>query len=271
VNPSRARALDLRRFFDLTLVLAITEFKLRYFGNVLGYFWTLAKPVVLFGVLYVAFTEFVHFGKGISHYPEYLLAAIVLFTYFQEATTKSVTSLVDNESLIRKIPMPLMAIPLSISLDAAFNLGLNLIAVLVFVLAGGVQVGFSWLALPALVAVLVVFSTATGALLANLFVLFRDVRQIWEVVVQLAFWATPIVYTISFVHSDFLRHLIMASPLAAIVVQMRHSLIDHSAPSAAAAAGGVVWLLIPAAIVLGMVGLSIYLHKRVAPSIAERL
>jgi ABC-2 type transport system permease protein len=267
----RAKTIDLRRFWDLTMVLATTEFKLRYFGNVLGYFWTLAKPLVLFGVLYVAFTEFVHFGRGISHYPEYLLAAIVLFTYFQEATTKAVTSLVDNESLIRKIPMPLMAIPLSVSLDAAFNLALNLVAVVVFLIAGGVQFGASWLVLPALVAVLIVFSTATGALLANLFVVFRDIRQIWEVVAQLAFWATPIVYTINFVHSDFLRHLIMASPLSAIVVQMRHSVIDHTAPSAAAASGGVVWLLIPIGIVVGMLVLSVYLHRRTASRIAERL
>ena len=263
-------AAGLRRFVDLTVVLAITEFKLRYFGNVLGYFWTLGKPLVLFGVLYVAFTEFVKFGNGIPHYAAYLITAIVLYTYFADATTKAVTSLLENQSLIRKLPMPLIVIPLSVSLDAAFTLCLNLVAVLIFVAASGVQFGPSWLVLPALVAVLLVFSTAIGALLANLFVVFRDMRPIWEVVAQLAFWATPIVYTITFV-PESLRKLMMANPLAVVMVQMRHSLIDHSAPSASAAAGGVVWLLIPAAIVVGTLVLSVVLHRRIAPIIAERL
>lgn len=259
-----------RRFFELTAILAITQFKLRYYGNVLGYFWTLAKPLLLFGVLYVAFTEFVRFGGGIEHYAAYLITAIVLFTYFSETTIDCVTCLVDKEQLVRKIPMPLLAIPLSMSLDAAITLLLNLIAVLAFIAVSGVEITWRWLELPLIVGVLVVLSTATGALLANLYVFFRDTRPIWEVMAQLFFWATPVIYVIANVPAN-LHHLVMLNPLAVLMTEMRHALIDPSAPSAASAAGGSIWLVPPALIVLGVLGLSIAMHRRVAPRIAEQV
>ncbi len=258
-----------RRFLDLTVTLAVTRFKLRYFGNALGYFWTLAKPLLLFGVLYVAFTKVLRFGGAIPHYPAYLITAIVLFSYFQEATISSVTSLVDQASLVRKIPMPLMAIPLSLSLHSAFNLALNLIAALVFVLASGVAVSWTWLELPLLVIVLVTFTTAVAALIANLYVQFRDMAPIWEVISQLLFWGTPVVYTIDFVHGEVARRLMMCNPLAVIETQMRHALIDPSAPSAAEAIGGAAWLLVPAGVVIGLLALSVRLHRRIGPRIAE--
>jgi ABC-2 type transport system permease protein len=261
--------LERRRFTELTLTLAITRFKLRYFGNVLGYFWTLAKPLLLFGVLYLAFTEIIRFGGSIAHYPAYLITAIVLFTYFQEATGGAVSSLVDNSSLVQKIPMPLLAIPLSISLNAAFNLALNLIAVMVFVIASGVEVRWSWLELPALLAVLIVLSTAVATILAYLYVRFRDMGPIWEVISQLLFWGTPVVYTIDFVRNDLLRHVMMMNPLAVIETEMRHAVIDSSAPTAATAIGGAAWLLVPTGIVAAIVGLSVLLHRRAAPRIAE--
>jgi ABC-2 type transport system permease protein len=268
--PPAGRIEGRRRFFELTVILAITQFKLRYFGNVLGYFWTLAKPLMLFGVLYVAFTEFLRFGSDIPHYAAYLITAIVLFTYFQESTINSVTCLVDKEPLIRKIPMPLLVIPLSISLDAAITLALNLVAVLVFVVASGVDITWRWLEMPLIVGALVLLTTATGALVANLYVFFRDVKPIWEVFAQLLFWATPVIYTISFV-PEGLQRVFMLNPLAVLMTQMRHALIDPSAPSAATAIGGYGWLMIPGAIVIGVLALSLYLHRRTAPRIAEQV
>jgi ABC-2 type transport system permease protein len=262
-----------RRFIELTVILAITQFKLRYYGNVLGYFWTLAKPLLLFGVLYVAFTEIVRFGGGIENYAAYLITAIVLFNYFSEATRDCVTALVDKEGLIRKIPMPLLAIPLSISLDAAITLLLNLVPVLAYVAISPVDVTWRWLELPLIVGVLILFSTATGALLANLYVFFRDVKPIWEVTSQLLFWASPVIYTITTVQvrNEDVAQLMMLNPIAVLMTEMRHSLIDPSAPTAADAAGGAAWLLVPAAIVLGVLVLSIVMHKRTTPRIAEQV
>ena len=130
---------DLRRFAGLTFMLAATDFKLRFFGSALGYVWTLMRPLLLFGVLYFVFTEVVRFGGGVKHYPVYLLTSIVLFTYFSETTSRGVTSLVDRENLLRKMRFPRLVIPLSVALHSLFNLGLNLIAVFVFVLGSGIE------------------------------------------------------------------------------------------------------------------------------------
>ena len=120
-------------------MLAVTDFKLRFFGSALGYVWTLMRPLLLFGVLYFVFTEVVRFGGDIKHYPVYLLTSIVLFTYFSETTSRGVTSLVERENLLRKMRFPRLVIPLSVALHALFNLGLNMIVVFVFVLGSGIE------------------------------------------------------------------------------------------------------------------------------------
>ena len=112
-----------------TITLAATEFKLRFFGSVLGYLWQLVRPLLLFGVLYIVFTQFVKIGGPVAFYPVVLLANIVLYTFFSEGTS-AVNSVVQRENLVRKIQFPRMAIPVSVVLTAAFNLTLNLLVVL---------------------------------------------------------------------------------------------------------------------------------------------
>lgn len=261
---------ELRRIWGLTTTLAVSEFKARYFGSVFGYLWTLAKPLMLFGVLYVAFTHFIRFGGGIEHYPAYLLMAIVLWTFFAETTGTAVGSLVAHEALIRKMPVPLIVIPLSIVMTASINLGLNLLAVFGFVLANDVEVTWRWIEFPLLVAALVVFSTAVSALVANLYVPFRDMKPIWEVVLQVGFWGTPIIYTFEAIPDSVDRYM-MWNPLATIMTQMRHAVIDPEAPSAIEAIGGVGWLAVPFGIGVVILVASLWLHRRVTPRLAERL
>ncbi len=191
---------DLRRFWSLTFTLARTEFKLRFFGSVLGYVWSLVRPLLFFGVLYVFFTEVGHVNDGSAagekHYGAQLLASIVLCQFFVEATTGAVRSVVDRENLLRKIHFPRLVIPLSVVLLALFNLALNLIVVLIFALAEGVTPMLSWLELPLIVGALVVCTTGVAMLLAALFVHFRDIQPIWEVIQQILFYASPVIISI---------------------------------------------------------------------------
>ena len=145
---------DFRRFTYLTATLAITEFKLRFFGSFLGYLWQLLRPLLLFGVLYLVFTEFVKIGGRVDFYPVVLLTNIVLFTFFSEATSGSVASVLDRENLVRKIHFPRLAIPVSVVVRAAMNLSLNLIVVLIFALASGVTPTIRWLEIIPLIAIL---------------------------------------------------------------------------------------------------------------------
>jgi ABC-2 type transport system permease protein len=260
-----------RRFVYLAVTLAVTEFKLRFFGSVLGYLWQLVRPLMLFGVLYFVFTEFVKIGGSVPHYPVVLLANVVLYTFFADGTG-AVNSMVDREGLVRKIQFPRMAVPVSVVLTASFNLVLNLLVVLGFALVTGVDPRWSWLEAPVLVALLAVFVVGLAMLLSALYVRFRDVKPIWEVVLQVAFYATPVIYAIETIDvSEKVREAIMLSPLAAILQQFRHAVIDPGAPSAAAAAGGSGRLLIPAALLFGIAALGYWYFNREAPRMAEDL
>lgn len=264
--PDRDRV---KRFVRLVYTLGVTEWKLRFFNSVLGYVWTLARPLMFFAVLYVVFSQIAKVGDAIKHYPAYLLTAIVLFTFFAEATGNAVQSLVDREALLRKIRFPRSVVPLSVCLTALFNLGMNLIAVTVFLLLNGLYPSFRWLELPAFVLALALLACGLALLLSALFVRFRDIAPIWEVVSQMIFYGSPIFYTVS-QYGSFAREMSL-TPFVAILTQMRHALIDPSAPSAADAAGGMVYLLIPCAIIGAIFLLGVWVFHRASPNLAENL
>jgi len=261
---------DARRFWNLTYTLAATDFKLRFFGSALGYFWTLARPLLLFGVLYFVFTEVVKFGEDVKHYPVYLLTSMVLFGYFSETTAKSVTALVDRENLLRKIHFPRMVIPMSVALTALFNLGMNFIAVLIFAFASGITPTLDWLQIPVLVVMLVLLSTGVAMLLSALYVRYRDVEPIWEVALQMLFYASPILYVVTLL-PDSVEKALLSSPIATVLTQMRHAFIDQDAPTAATLLGGNLRLAIPLAIVAAIFAIGLWVFTREAPRIAENL
>jgi len=262
---------DPKRFAALTLHLAAMEFKLRFFGSALGYLWQLVRPLLLFGVLYVVFTHFVRLNEGVSYFPAVLLSGIVLYTFFSDATSLAVTSVVDRENLVRKIQFPRLVVPLSVIGTGLFNLAANLLAVVVFILATGVNPRVTWLLAIPLVAVLILFAVGIASLLSALYPRFRDLRPIWEVVTQILFYASPILYAIEVVPDRTFQKLIMLNPIGAVLQEFRHVVIDPTAPSAADAAGSTALLLVPAAIVLGTLVLGLWVFAREAPRIAEEL
>lgn len=261
---------DLRRFVNLTFTLARTEFKLRYFGSVLGYMWSLVRPLLFFGVLYLVFTEVFKLGKSIPHYPVYLLTSIMLWTLFVETTGGCVQCLVAREALLRKVRFPRLVIPLSVALTALFNLAINSVVIVGFALASGVAPRWSWLELPFLVALMAILAIGTGMLLSILYVRFRDIQPIWDVTTQVLFYCSPIIYTAAKYPTNVVR-LAMCNPIAAILTQMLHAFIDPNEHSAAVVIGGAVRLLIPLGIIVGMFALGLWFFNREAPRIAENL
>ena len=262
---------DLRRFAALTTSLAVMEFKVRYFGSALGYLWQLVRPLLLFGVLYLVFSVFVKFNAGVAYFPAVLLTGIVLYTFLSDATSNAVTSVLDRENLVRKIQFPRVVVPLAAVLTAFFNLLTNLVAVFVFVLAAGVRPTWTWLLFPVLVLILGLMAVGVSMLLSALYVRFRDVQPIWEVLLQVLFYGSPILYAIEVVPSETARQAIMLNPLAALIQQVRHWLIDPSAPSAAEAIGGAERLLAPGGIAAAACLLGVWYFTRAAPRIAEEL
>ena len=275
VRGPSALGSDPRRFFQLTLTLAITDFKLKFFDSVLGYLWQLMKPLLLFGVLYVVFVQWVRLGgESVAHYPVVLLTGLVTYMFFAAATGGCVRAVLNREALVRKIEFPRLVIPLTVVLVASFDLLLNFVAVFVFVLANGVEPRLSWLELPLLLLAVGVLATGCGMLVSALFVRYRDVEPIWEVFLQMLFYGSPILYPIELVADhggEDVQQAMMLNPLAAILQQMRHAVIDPGAMSAAEAAGGWQWLLVPAGIIVGVFALGFWVFNREAPRIAEEL
>ena len=261
---------DLRRLASVTTTLAVTELKLHYLDSALGYLWAVMRPMLLFLVLYSVFNNVAALGRGVEHYGIYLLSAVVLWTYFTETTGGSVTSLARNEGLLRKMRFPRLAIPLSISAKSMINLGANSLVVLVFVFASGIEPRWSWLELPALAALLAVLATGTGMLLSAAYIRYRDTSQVWALAQQLLFFGSPIIYTAGR-YPEEVQHVLSASPIAVIFTQMRHALIDPSAPTAAESVGGAIWLLIPFAVIVASLAGGLWFFSREAPRVAERV
>jgi ABC-2 type transport system permease protein len=278
IKGPRALTNDWSRFWHLTYNIARNEFKLRFFGSVLGYLWQLMRPLLLFGVLYVFFTKVAHVNSsnlpGQKHYGAQLLGSIVLFTFFGEATGGAVQSVVARENLVRKIQFPRMVIPLSIVLLALFNLALNLVVVLLFALLEGVHPMLSWLELPLIVAMLAVFATGIAMLLSALYVSLRDIQPIWEVVSQILFYCSPVIISVATVRAKLSTtslHIYMLNPLAVVFQQFRHSMITHETLSAGQALGGWSALVAPVAIVVAVFALGFWVFNRSAPLVAENL
>jgi ABC-2 type transport system permease protein len=259
-----------RRFFELLLLIAVTEFKKTYFGTALGYVWSLIRPLMLFAVLLFVFTQIFRLGSDVPHYPVLLLFNVVLFTFFSEATSASVLSVVNQESVVRKTQFPRLVIPLAVVLTGLFNLGLNMIAVFIFILASGISPMWSWLLLPMVLLLLTALTTAASMLLSSLYVRFRDVQIIWSVLVTVLFYATPLLYPLEIVPARF-RDFLFLNPLTPVFVQARHWIIDPSAPNAVTAAGGWLELLPSIAIFAAICGSAIVVFNRAAPRIAEEL
>jgi ABC-2 type transport system permease protein len=259
-----------RRFFSLLWLMSSTEFKRTYFGTVLGYVWSLVRPLMLFAVLLFVFTQIFRIGSNVPNYPVLLLLGIVLYSFFQEASNSAVTSVVSQEAIVRKTQFPRLVIPISVVVTSSFNLLLNLLIVFAFILAWGVDPTWTWLLFPIPLLLLFAFATGISMMLSALYVRFRDVAIIWSVLATVLFYGTPILYPIGIVPEDY-RSIIMMNPLAPIFEQVRVWILDPNAPTAVEAAGSVAALLPAIAIFVAVCCLGVWTFAREAPRIAEGL
>jgi ABC-2 type transport system permease protein len=256
---------------DLLYLMASTEFKRTYFNTALGYVWSVGRPLMLFGVLLVVFSEGLKLGSLVPHYPVLLLLNIVLFAFFQEATGTAVTSIVSAEAIVRKTQFPRLVIPLSVVCTALINVLLNLVVVFVFILGFGISPRWTWLLFPVLLGGLVIFSTAIAMILSSLYPRYRDLGIIWTVASTALFYASPVIYVLDRFHSHTLRVVMSANPITPILEAARKWIIDPSAHGPAAQLGSYTWLLIPAAIYVVTCVAAVLVFRREAPRIAESL
>lgn len=209
--------------------LVITDFKLRYQGSVLGYLWSLLKPMMMFGVLFVVFTYIIPTGKDVPHFPAYLLLGIVIWTFFVEATNMGLGSIVGRGDMIRKVSISKVSIVTASVLSACVNFVLNMLVVVIFMVVNGADVNWFLvpIAVPILLIELLILTFGIALMLSALYVKFRDFAPIWEIILQVMFYATPIIYplTLAYNASPKIAQILSLNPLAQIMQDFREILI----------------------------------------------
>jgi ABC-2 type transport system permease protein len=270
--PAATTSRRLRHPLRILLVVAATEYKLKYAGSGLGYVWSVIKPLALFTLLYLVFGRIFKLGNISEYYALGLLIGIVLFTFFADATSLGMTSVVANESLVRRLAFPRAIIPASATVTAAITFGVNAVVVAGFIAWKGITPQLDWLLIPVLLLELYVFVLGVAFVLSTLYVFFRDVGQVWELGLQLFFYASPIIYPIGFL-PPWARDLAFLNPFTQVLQDVRALVLYPDTPSNTVTAADVLTggRLVPVAIALGTFVVGLTLLRRHEARFAERV
>jgi len=221
---------NLKKNINLTKEFIRSDFKLRYHGSYLGYFWSFLKPLLIFGVLLIVFTKFLRFEY--EDYPLYLFLGIIMWNFFSEATTLSMNSILQKGGLIKKVYFPRIIIVLSSTTLAFITLFFNLIVFAIFYIF--LKGTFSW-TIPLLfifIGILYIIVLGFSLALSALYTKFRDLLHMWEVLLQIGFWATPIIYPIQIIPEKY-KFFVFLNPFAGIIHNARLVVINHQFPDTA--------------------------------------
>lgn len=253
--------------------LVITDFKLRYKGSVLGYVWTLLKPLALFAIMYVVFIHFLKFGNGEPHFAVSLLLGTVLWSYFAEATLNGMSSVVGKGDLMRKLSFPRYVVVLAGSFSALINLLINLVVVGIFIVINGVELSYRAFLIVPIIAELFIFALSIAFLLGALYVRLRDINYVWELGLQVGFYATPIFYPLTLVihAAPSAAKFMMLNPMAQIIQDARYALISPATPTAWSLIHNPLIAAIPVVISAVLLVLAGYYFKKKSPSFAEEI
>ena len=262
-----------RYLFRILGVTAAADYKLKYSGSVLGYLWSVMKPLLLFTMLYYVFGHIFKLTRESAYYPQSLLMGIVCFFFFADATTLAMFSLVSKESLLRKLIFPRIVIPTSAVLTATITFLVNLVVVAAFIAYAGVPPRLSWLWLVPLLLELFVFILGVSLILATLFVRLRDISQLWELAVQLFFYASVIMYPIGYL-PPWAQRVVFVNPFVQILQDARSLVLYPDLPGnriTVDQAFGAYGRLVPLAVAASILLIGLLLFKREEPWIAERV
>jgi ABC-2 type transport system permease protein len=262
-----------QRNLNLVRELSITSFKLKYTGSALGYVWSLVKPLMLFGIMYLVFSILLKAGTGAYDFPVQLLVAIVAWTFFTEATATAMNAVASNGDLIRKAYFPRWILVAASTTSALLTFAINTVLVVIVTFALG-HLELSWVSLlaPLYYLELIVLVLGLSMLLSALFVFFRDLGHIWEIVSLVLFYGSAIVFPFELIqtHSIKLADLAGLNPIAQIITDLRHVLVaPDKIPSMAALIGPLAY--IPIAISIGVFILGFIVFHKLTPRFAEAL
>jgi ABC-2 type transport system permease protein len=253
--------------------LVKTEFKLRYQGSMLGYLWSLLKPLFLFIILYFVFVYFLRVGSDVPFWPISMLFGIVLWNFFSEITNNGVGAIVGRGDLIRKINFPKYTIIIASSISALINLLLNMVVLVIFMAISHVELSWTMLLTPIYIIELFIFGLGIAFILSTIYVKLRDMNMIWEIIMQALFYGSAIIYPLSMIAGikPWLAQVILLSPITQTIQDARAALISPANLTAASMGSNILMILAPFAIVITVFVFGAWLFKKKSPSFAENV
>ncbi|MDO8241172.1 MAG: ABC transporter permease [Candidatus Moranbacteria bacterium] len=249
---------------ELIWMLAKTDFKLRYHGSVLGYLWALLKPLLTFAILNFVFSSVFNLRNvdGTDTYSLQLLVSLMMFYFFAEGTGAGMNSLLSKSQLVTKIYVPRWTIILASTINATLIFLMNLVVIVFFFALKGFMPSLAAIGVFLLFSVFIYIIILSFALItAPLYVKFRDLSMIWEVLLMIIMYASPIIYPLVTLPVKY-HTLILLNPLAFIIHFTKESLINNHFASSTQYTAFI-------SIVLGAFAFSIWSYRKMAPRIAE--
>lgn len=252
---------ELIGFRDLILRLAWSDFKLRYKSSALGFFWSLLEPMLMLLVLYVVFTNLMRIQ--VEHYQLFLLLGIILWNFLDRGTSMSIWGIVGKPSLVQKVYFPRDTLVISTCITALMMTALEFIVFVIFMLIFRVMPAWTAVYFPLLLMLELVLITGLSMALSAMNVYFRDVQFIWRVVLQVGFFATPVIYPIT-IFPEGVRWVVMLNPMAQIITMMRDSVLYSTPPGAVSLSYVAI-----ASVAILLIGYLIF--ERLEPGFAEMI
>ena len=264
---------ETKRFLQLLVQISKTELKTRYQGAAFGMAWSVAEPLLIFGVMYAVFSSVARFGGAVPHYPAMLLMNIMLYRgLFASSTSRATTSVVARENIVRKTQFPRIIIPLSVVSTTGVLFIADIIVLLGFFWLNSVPPMATWLLFPIIVLAFLVLTVGTSLLLSSLYVRFRDTAPIWSVISLIFFYGSPVIFPVGFLSGTLRTAMFVMNPFVPMLEQARIWMTDPNAPPITQVAPGPLdGLLIPGLVYVGVCvfGAWYFIHR--APRVAEEI
>lgn len=256
--------------------LVKTNFKLRYQGSYLGVLWSVLQPLMLFAVMYVVFVKFLKFTDGTPTFPISLLCGTCLWQFFTESTSMGMRSIVDRGDLLRKIHFPNYIIVAATTMGSMISLAINLGVVILFGFFAHTH--YTWRVITVIPSILQLYAISLGValLLGSLYVYFRDIGHIWDVILQALFYATPIIYPLSMVQKNpefsWAADFMMLMPTTQTIMDIRHNLLSPEyVPTIWTVVDNKILCLIPYVLSVLVLWLGVHVFRKYSAKFAEVL
>jgi homopolymeric O-antigen transport system permease protein len=218
---------ELWGYRELILQLAWSDFKLRYKSSALGFFWSLLEPLLMLLVLYVVFTNLMRIQ--VEHYQLFLLLGIILWNFLDRGTSLSIWGIIGKPGLVQKVYFPRDILVISICITDLMMTALEFIVFVAFMAVYRLLPGLTIAYFPLLMVLELLLILGLSMALSALSVYFRDVQFIWRVILQIGFFATPIIYPIT-IFPENVRWIVMLNPMAQIITMSRECVLYRIAP-----------------------------------------